>query len=112
MRLFVPMMFAAFIANGCTLSDTGIVKGTPITHVQADLGLPDVIGDRSGDRGRFYTPYNRPTYEWPADAPRTFYYLDRDLQITFVNGRAVAASGIDKEEWATVQRVLDKQPHP
>ena len=73
----------------------GIRRGTPITHVQLDYGLPDVISDRSGDLKRFYVPTDRPEYEWPADAPRTFYYLDRDLAVTFVSGKAVRSEAID-----------------
>jgi hypothetical protein len=51
----------------------------------------------SGDQQRFYLPTHRPEYEWPADAPRTFFYLDRDLAVTFVSGKAVSFAPIDAE---------------
>jgi len=83
--------------SGCATLAPGIRYGTPITHVQMDYGMPDVISDVSGSDGRFYVPADRPEYEWPADAPRTFYYLDRGLAITFVSGKAVSAEKIDPE---------------
>ena len=89
------ILVAAWCSGGCTLGPIGIRRGTGITVVQADLGLPDVISDESGDFTRLYTPQNRPASEWPSSAPRTFYYLGRDLQITFVNGKATKASRID-----------------
>lgn len=64
-------------------------RGAAITQVQLDCGEPDVISDRSGDQKRFYVPENRPSSEWPAEAPRTFYYLDQDVFVTFVHGKAV-----------------------
>lgn len=76
---------------------TGIRPGTPITQVQADCGRPDAISDAAGDQTRFYRPTDRPEYEWSADALRTFYYLGRDLAVTFVLGRAVRAGPIDPE---------------
>ena len=71
--------------------------GTPITQVQAEYALPDVISDESGDLQRFYVPSRRPPWEWPAEAARTFYYLDRDLAVKFVRGKAVSATSIGKE---------------
>lgn len=85
----------AVLVGGCTLGDSGLRRGTPITYVQADFGLPDVISDRSGDQARFYLPTSRPAEEWPADAPRTFYYLKRNVAVTFVLGRAVRAGPIE-----------------
>jgi hypothetical protein len=76
---------------GCTVSRPSI------TEVQFRLGTPDVISDRSGDQERFYSPYCRPVAEWPADAPRAFYYLSRDLMITFVGGREVSRVEIPSE---------------
>lgn len=84
--------------------------GTPITHVQLEYGLPDVISDTSGDLARSYAPSSRPAEEWPAEAPRTFYYLDRDLAVTFVLGRATAAGPIEpglRDRW--LQRQADNQ---
>ena len=88
----------AVLLVGCSSSSGNIRYGTPITHAQADYGVPDVISDESGDQKRFYVPTDRPESEWPADAPRTFYYLDRDLAITFVFGKAVTSGPIDAEE--------------
>ena len=92
----VALPAVLILANGCTPVESGVRHGTPITHVQADYGMPDVISDRSGDLERFYVPAHRPESEWPWDAPRT-YYLDRNLPITFVRGRAVRATAIDAE---------------
>jgi hypothetical protein len=84
--------------SGCAAeSADGIRKGTPITHVQADHGLPDVICDTSGDQARYYVPTDRPKDEWPADAPRTFYYLKQDLAVTFVLGKATNVAPIEAE---------------
>ena len=80
------------VSGGCAADHAAVRRGTPITHVQAEYGLPDVIADRSGDQARFYVPARRPQAEWPADAPRTFYYLERDLAVTFVSGKAVRPS--------------------
>ena len=82
---------------GCSGGTVGIRRGTPITHVQRDHGLPDVISDRSGDQVRYYVPADRPEHEWPPDAPRTFYYVDRDLAVTFVSGRTVQSEVIDSD---------------
>lgn len=65
-----------------------------ITVVQAKYGLPDLIKDSSGDRSRLYTPRQRPEYEWPAYAPRTFYYFKEDKYFTFVYGRLVETGTI------------------
>jgi hypothetical protein len=86
------------ILVGCSADGNGIHRGTPITHVQLDYGLPDVIADRSGDLKRYYVPSDRPESEWPTDAPRTFYYLERNLEVTFVSGRAIRSGPIDTEE--------------
>ncbi len=83
---------------GCSVDGGGVRRGTPITHVQLDYGVPDVISDESGDEKRFYVPTNRPEYQWPADAPRTFYYLNRNLAVTFVLGKAVRSAPIGAEE--------------
>jgi hypothetical protein len=94
---YVIVAVVVFV-SGCATNDTGGVRrGTPITRVQADYGLPDVIADRSGDQKRYYLPAHRPEDEWPADAPRTFYYLERGLAVTFVNGKAVGAEPIDAD---------------
>jgi hypothetical protein len=79
---------------GCAPSGGGI-RGTPITQVQLEYGTPDVISDVSGDEGRYYVPTNRPEEEWPWGAPRTFYYLDRHLAVTFVRGRVEHVRPID-----------------
>jgi hypothetical protein len=90
--------WAVMLLAGCAANDTaGIRRGTPITHVQTDYGIPDVIADRSGDQKRYYVPSHRPESEWPADAPRTFYYLDRGLAVTFVSGKAVGAEPINAD---------------
>lgn len=95
------------IAMGCML-DGGVRRGAMITSVQAEWGLPDVISDSAGDRSRFYVPTDRPEHEWAWEAPRTFYYLDRGVAVTFERGKAVEAGPIDDERrrWLTelVQR--------
>jgi hypothetical protein len=55
-----------------------------------------VIGEESGDRARFFVPHDPPEHEWPRDARRTFYYLDRDLAVTFERGRVVKTGPIDR----------------
>ena len=87
---------------GCTTSRPSI------TVVQFQLGTPDAISDRSGDLERYYSPYSRPIEEWPANAPRTFYYLKEDLMITFVGGREVSRSRIPTEtRRGTLQRIAE-----
>jgi len=101
--LIVPLLLA-----GCGTPEKhtdGPANGTPITHVQLDLGMPDAISDRSGDRGRFYTPTNRPAAEWPWEAPRSFYYLDRRLVVTFVKGKSVDSREMTDAETAMVKRL-------
>jgi hypothetical protein len=94
----VMIALVVVLPTGCASDDTGGARrGTPIAHVEADYGPPDVIGDRSGDQKRYYVPAHRPEEEWPADAPRTFYYLDRGLAVTFVSGKAVGAGPIDAD---------------
>jgi hypothetical protein len=83
---------------GCSVESGGVRRGTPITQVQLDYGNPDVISDTSGDEKRFYVPTNRPEYEWPADAHRTFYYLERNMAVMFVLGKAVSSTPIPAEE--------------
>jgi hypothetical protein len=90
--------------GGCSLDGSGLRWGTPITSLQADYGEPNVISDSSGDLTRFYVPTNRPREEWPWDAPRTFYYLDRNFAVTFVRGKAVRAGAIDA---ATREQTLE-----
>lgn len=72
---------------GCAAGDGAVWKDMSVSRVRAELGPPDVIGERSGDQERFYVPHNPPEHEWPADAVRTFYYTDRDLAVTFERGR-------------------------
>ena len=97
MRCTIPPLAILILLDGCATVESGVRHGTPITHVQADYGEPDVISDQSGDLERFYVPAQRPKEEWPWHAPRTFYYLDRDLAVTFVRGKAVRATKIDAE---------------
>jgi hypothetical protein len=94
----VILAFTAALLVGCSGNSAAIQRGTPITHVQLDYGLPDVISDESGDEKRYYVPTKRPEYEWPPEALRTFYYLDRDLAVTFVSGKAVSSASIKVEE--------------
>lgn len=68
-----------------------------ITEVQLDYGLPDAISDESASEVRLYSPWQRPVMEWPADAPRTFHYIERDLSITFVLGREMNRGPLDPE---------------
>jgi hypothetical protein len=106
-----PLIVAALLLlTGCTLGDTAIRRGTPITHIQADFGHPDAISDRSGSDDVTYLPHNRPAYEWPADSPRTFYYLDRDLQVTFIHGKATDASAIAPWGRDRILDLLERQP--
>jgi hypothetical protein len=89
-------MTPSMILQGCqTLGGSGIQRGTLVTAVQKDLGYPHVISDQNGLEVRFYTPSRRPAEEWPADSPRTYYYMDRDLAVKFVYGKAVEAGKID-----------------
>jgi hypothetical protein len=94
---FGGVILASVLCAGCSAIEGGIRRGTPITHVQAEYGLPEVVADESGDLKRFYVPTHRPAYEWPADAPRTLYCLDRGLAVTFVSGKVVRVEQIDAE---------------
>ena len=94
MRLTTCVLILVVVA-GCSLGNTGIRRGTPITHIQANFGEPDVVSDSSGDLTRFYVPTNRPMEEWPSDAPRTFYYLERNLSVSFERRKAARAEAID-----------------
>src|SRR5687768_14996621 len=104
MRSAISLLVISTLLGGCSPGERGIRRGTPITHVQSDFGEPDVISDSSGDLTRFYVPTNRPREEWPWEAPRTFYYLDRNLAVTFERGKAVRAEAIDAE---TRERMLE-----
>ncbi|MEX0654003.1 MAG: hypothetical protein WD534_16660 [Phycisphaeraceae bacterium] len=95
------------LLTACSLGDSGIRYGEQITVVQHAFGLPDVISDRSGDLERLYTPQNRPPQQWPASAPRSFYYLDRDLAVTFVHGKARSASRITPDRRETILAVME-----
>jgi hypothetical protein len=100
MRSRVVLFFAAFVALGCasrTASTSAIPSGTEITVVQCRFGIPDVISDDSGDLQRFYLSSDRPQEEWPAAAPRTFYYLNENRAITFVQGKSVRCEPIDSD---------------
>jgi hypothetical protein len=79
-----------------------------INSVQAEFGMPDVIADQSGDQKRFYTPQRRPEEEWPPDAPRTFYYLGRNLEVVFVRGRASRVRAIRPAEREHLQRMVER----
>ncbi len=97
MRSVISMLLVSAVLSGCSIRESGIRQWTSITDVQLELGEPDVISDSSGDLTRFYVPTNRPKEQWPRDAPRTFYYLDRNLAVTFERGEAVRAEAIDPE---------------
>ncbi len=97
LRLLVIAALCALLVGCGTASGKGIRRGTPITDVQLDYGFPDVISDQSGDRARYYLTTDRPAAEWPADAPRTFYYIERNLAITFVCGKVIRATPIEPE---------------
>jgi hypothetical protein len=98
MPALILIVAFAVAASGCSVRESVVRRGTAITVVQRDVGVPDVIEDVSGDTGRQYVPTNRPAEEWPSDAPRTFYYLDRNLAVTFVRGRAVRTTTISDEQ--------------
>ena len=100
MRFLVVVTLASLA--GCVSNDAD-----SITDVQADLGLPDAISDSSGDQQRFYSPHDRPAYEWPADSPRTFYYLYHDLQVSFTLGRVVEQSQTEPSTRRIVEEVRD-----
>lgn len=97
MRCVHCLLLVALLLSGCSLGASGVRRGTSITTVQFDFGQPDAISDCSGDLARFYVPTDRPEDEWPWDAPRAFYYLDRNLAVIFVRGKAVRADPIDDE---------------
>jgi hypothetical protein len=109
-ELCIILLCAVIAVSGCAKSEHGIRLESPITHVQADLGLPDVISDRWGGQARYYAPTSRPAHEWPPDAPRTFYYLDRGLAVTFLRGKAVRAERIDPRLRDQVLRPLVRSP--
>jgi hypothetical protein len=112
--LIMLLLLALTAIAGCAAPGgrAGVRLGEPITHVQADLGPPDVISDRSGDLQRFYTPHSRPPAEWPWSAPRTFYYFGRDLQVTFGRGRVVSVRRIDARLRPVVDDVLSRRRPP
>lgn len=106
------LLVLAVIIPGCTTLSAQrntIPRGTQITEVQLEFGLPDVISDESGDLARFYTPGDRPKYEWPAEAPRTFYYIDRNLEVVFVRGARVRTGDISAERMQTLTRMLERK---
>ncbi|HZN63667.1 MAG TPA: hypothetical protein VFB66_00070 [Tepidisphaeraceae bacterium] len=80
---------------GCAAGDGAVWKDMSVSRVRAELGRPDVIGEESGDEARFYVPHNPPEHAWPAGAVRTFYYLDRNVAVTFERGRVVSTAPID-----------------
>jgi hypothetical protein len=107
--VFLSLVYATV---GCAASRDGVRVGEPMTHVQADLGRPDVISDSSGDEVIFYTPYNRPPDEWPWSAPRTFYYLGRDLEVTFERGRVTSVQGISASRRKMLEDLVARHPPP
>lgn len=108
-RFLVILLLSSLPACASTspphIEPTGFAIGRGITQVQTEHGLPDVISDRSGDQERFYPATDRPEYEWPADAPRTFYYLRQNVQATFVLGRLTQSGAIDVEILSVLRRV-------
>lgn len=100
------------LLGGCAMSEKASPSspmGASITQVQTWYGLPDVISDRSGDLERYYSPTNRPAHEWPAEATRTFYYLDRGVVITFVHGQAVEVGPLSDEDRQLMRSVRPAQ---
>jgi hypothetical protein len=95
-RKWLVMLVCCASVWGCA-EHSSVPRGKPIAHVQSECGMPDVISDASGDLVRFYTPERRPKEEWPAEAPRTFYYMERNLAVTFVLGKAVSSGPINDE---------------
>lgn len=95
MRHVLLLILTLLLIAGCTHRPNDIGRGISNTHVQTELGLPDVISDFSGDKIRYYSPHNRPAYDWPVGSPRTYYYIARDLKIRFVHGQAVEIADID-----------------
>ena len=92
------------LVGGCGAARGNAIRpGTTLARVQVEYGTPDVIYEASADEGRYYAPANRPAYEWPADARRTFYYLQRDVGVTFVSGKVTHVAPIDP---ALRERVL------
>jgi hypothetical protein len=101
--VLAALSLLASAGTGCARRcGEGVTHGDGITVVQLRLGMPDVISDAAGDMERFYTPHDRPPEEWPGSAPRTFYYLDRDLRVTFLRGKVTACGRIDPERKRTV----------
>jgi hypothetical protein len=102
------------LISGCTPQtppDTRVAMGTHITDVQAQFGLPDLIVDHMNGFCRAYTPKDRPATEWPADVPRTFYYLDRDMEVSFVRGEATAVSHLSPDERQVIAGQLNPGGH-
>src|SRR5689334_1401932 len=99
------MCARTLVILSCALSMAGCVDRRPtITQVQLWYGRPDMISDESGDLMRSYLPNHRPEEEWPAEAPRTFYYLNQNIAVTFVNGREVSRSKLNSE----MRKQIDK----
>jgi len=117
LRLFISLTLllgSITLVSGCTPQpppDTRVAMGTRITDVQAQFGLPDLIVDHLNGFCRAYTPKDRPATEWPADVPRTFYYLDRDMEVSFVRGEATGVSHISPDERQIIEGQLNPGGH-
>jgi hypothetical protein len=94
----LTLLCIAVSLSGCSLGESGVQSGTPITRIIEQYGEPDVISERSGDLIRYYTPEQPVEYAWPAEAPKTLYYLDRDIAIKFVLGSAKKVEKITPDE--------------
>jgi hypothetical protein len=89
--------------DGSTISG-----GVDEAVVQAQYGLPDVIGESSGDETRLYSPYSRPEYYWPRKATTKLYYLGRDSTFRIENGGLVAVTVIDPELRSMLQEIAER----
>ena len=86
------------VAAGCAADGVTVRKGMRYSEVRGQCGAPDVISERAGDEERFFVPEDAPGirrgYGWAADT-LTYYYLERDLAVTFASGRVVRTARID-----------------
>lgn len=93
----LTLLTLAMFPCGCSRGPDSPAVGMSMEQAADILGVPDLIEEHSGDRFRLYRSSQTPEYTWPLLDERTDYYLEQDIQVTFIDRKLTAYGPIDPE---------------
>ena len=96
----------AFVSGCCvSCSKPTIRQDMNPSQVTSVIGEPNVIYEQAGDLGRFRVRGVK-VLDWPHPDKLVWYFLERDLQVVFENGRVIRWGNIEPELRKRIGRLL------